>query len=257
MTEEDRIDAFTGRNAGYYQRQWLVFAERPGSRASFNVAACLLQVVWLAYRRLYLLLFLFLALMLLDVSLVLYVQEHGLVSEGVLAAWNMAAAAAMLAVPGFFGNYWYWRKFRKVLRQAEAQQLDAQAELAFLAAQGGTNPVGTGFLVALFAAPIMWAGYWILQADISGYIFDRTGPLTMEEVNANFLSRMELEKTDEEWQCILREVETRIQAAGDPETLDPTTIAMLPAESWDDLDPFGKRLILMQAITTQAFFACP
>lgn len=257
MVEDDRITAFVGPNADYYRHQWLALEEKQGYTASFNIAACLLQVFWLAYRKLYLLLFLFMALMLLDVSLVLYVEHFQLVPEGVLAAWNAVVAILLLAVPGFFGNYWYWRKFRKVLRQAEAEPPEEQSTQAVLASKGGTNPIVSGVLVALFAAPLLWASYWLLPADISGYMFDRTGPLTMEEVNANFLSRMELDVSDEEWQCMLREVEARIQAAGDPETLDPTTIEMLPTDNWDDLDAFGRRLVLMQVITTQAFFACP
>ena len=48
----------------------------------------------------------------------------------------------------------------------------------------------------------------------------------------------------------------RARDAGDPETLDPANVEFLTAETWDALDAFGKRLILTQAIITEALFLC-
>jgi hypothetical protein len=49
-------------------------------------------------------------------------------------------------------------------------------------------------------------------------------------------------------------VEKRAHVAGDPETPDPESVDLLSAETWNDLDVFGKRIILTQAVTTKALF---
>ena len=83
-----------------------------------------------------------------------------------------------------------------------------------------------------------------------------TGPLTSEEVKTQLIDRMDEPLTAEQEKCVLREVESLARDAGDPETLDPASVEFLPAESWNKLDAFGKRLILAQAIMTMALFDC-
>jgi hypothetical protein len=92
----------------------------------------------------------------------------------------------------------------------------------------------------------------VLQPILS---FDATGPITLAEFEV-FFANMERPLGEEQEKCVLKEVETRSRAIGDPETLDPTTVALLPAEQWQLLDQFGKRLILMQVISTEALFIC-
>jgi hypothetical protein len=84
---------------------------------------------------------------------------------------------------------------------------------------------------------------------------DATGPLTAEEVQAA-IARLGDSLNGEQLECIREEVMKRAQTAGDPETLDPATVEFLTAETWRILDAFGKRLILAQAITSEAAFAC-
>lgn len=111
--------------------------------------------------------------------------------------------------------------------------------------------------IVLILGLLGWHLYNVLRYYDDSYVFDATGPLTLEEIEANFLSRMGEDLSGERGECVYRELEARARAAGDPETLDPATIELLPAEYWDDLDAQGKRLILTQAITTKAFFECP
>ncbi|MEJ2523070.1 MAG: hypothetical protein P8080_09350 [Gammaproteobacteria bacterium] len=96
-------------------------------------------------------------------------------------------------------------------------------------------------------------GQPILQPRVS---FDATGPLTLDEIQANFLSLAEAPPAEERKDCILGEIEARARAAGDPETLDPKMIEFLPAKSWRLLDKAGRRIVLMQAITTKASLVC-
>jgi len=84
---------------------------------------------------------------------------------------------------------------------------------------------------------------------------DATGPLSPEEVQAA-VDRLGDSFTGEQKTCVVREVEQQARDAGDPETLDPADFEFLPAETWNDLDAFGKRIILTGAITTQALFSC-
>lgn len=82
-----------------------------------------------------------------------------------------------------------------------------------------------------------------------------TGPLALAEIQALFISGDE-PLSEERKKCVLREIEDRARAAGDPETLDPASVEFLPVAEWYQLDRFGKRLILAQVISTKAFFVC-
>ena len=84
---------------------------------------------------------------------------------------------------------------------------------------------------------------------------DLTGPLTLTEIQALFVGLDEpLEPRHEK--CVLSEIGDRARAAGDPETLDPVSVELLPVETWHQLDPFGRRLILSQVIATKALTVC-
>ncbi len=82
-----------------------------------------------------------------------------------------------------------------------------------------------------------------------------TGPLMLAEIKPLFIDLNESRSVKRE-ECVLREIEKRARAAGDPETLDPTTVEFLPVEKWQQLDRIGKRLILGQVISTKARFVC-
>ncbi len=83
-----------------------------------------------------------------------------------------------------------------------------------------------------------------------------SGPLSSEEIQA-FVSQMNESLGDEVAKCFLKEVTDRASKIGDPETLDPTTVELLPVEQWRALDDkHGKRLILTQVIFNQAIPLC-
>jgi hypothetical protein len=86
--------------------------------------------------------------------------------------------------------------------------------------------------------------------------FDATGPLTVTEVRNLMIDRMAEPLSDEQRACVLREVEERARAAGDPETLDPAAVELLPAENRDRVDASGRRLVLARATATKAFLVC-
>lgn len=256
MQDNEKIDAFVVRNAGYYREKWKKFHEKPGSIVSFNLAACFGQVFWLAYRKLYVPLFWTVVFFIADVSLWIFVEDRQLLAEELSTAWSWFVGFLLFFVFGLLGNYWYWRKFQKVEREAAAGQADRDAQLLFLRSRGGTSPVAAWLAVVVLLMPVFWAGYWVYQANRLGIILDATGPLTLTEVQANFLNLMDKPLDGTRRECVFREVQERVRDAGDPETLDPATVELLPADAWARLDASDKRIILTQAIVTQSLIAC-
>ncbi len=261
--KEAQVAAFVGSNHTYYLERWQKFADRAGPRLSFNLAAFLGQPIWLIYRKLYGAALALLLVYSLHVCIHLYPilnpGQPALLPNLPATLLDIPLALAYALVPGFFGNYWYWRRFRKAVGRLETAEEDTPQRLQSLRSRGGTNLVGALMLVALFTAPVFWAGYQAsryLGTMGEGYIFDATGPLTWEEVEANSVSRMELDMSAERRACLRREVDALALAAGDPETLDPATMEFLPEQGWAHLGAAGRRLILTQAIVTEALFDC-
>ena len=83
----------------------------------------------------------------------------------------------------------------------------------------------------------------------------KNGPLTSEEIQ-EFTSSMKESIGDEVTDCLSKEAAVRAAKIGDPETLDPTTVELLPVNQWAALDKSGKRLILTQVVINQAIPFC-
>lgn len=254
---EESVRAFAGGNADYYVGCFRQFSEAPHRKLRFNLAACLGQPVWLVYRKLYAALAGLLIAYLAYASLFLYLSWQEPLAPVGVATFNMVGAILFFAVPGYLGNYLYWRKYLRVLRRVDAGERDPAGRLKAIRGSGGTSPTGAWVVVALFASPVLWAGFQASRFLDTGYVFDATGPLTLEEVEANFLSSMDLGLSPDRRACVLRELGERAKAAGDPETLESGQIEMIPEERWQDIGVFGRRLVLTQVITTKALYACP
>ncbi|MDJ0749592.1 MAG: DUF2628 domain-containing protein [Woeseiaceae bacterium] len=255
MLDDPRVERFVGPNAEYYRARWQRFVDQPESKISFNWAALIGNIIWLAYRKLYVPLLWVTALAVADVVFVLYVEEKQLVSESFLVVWNNVFAVVYLGLVGLYGNYWYWKKFLRTGGLEDPKKLRSK---------GGTSAVAPTLVVIALVTPVAWVLYNaapILFGDGTigdpPYIFGRTGPLTLEEVRVNLLDRIDVELGDARLDCIYREIEERVAGAGDPETLDPSTVEMMPEDNWDSLDADGKRLILSQVVLNKAFFECP
>lgn len=255
MLDDPRVEQFVGRNVAYYREKWQQFLDDPDSKISFNWAALIGHMAWLAYRKLYVPLFWVTLWAIVDVALVLYLEDRQLVSNGVLALWNTVFSVVFLGVVALYGNYWYWKKFLRTGGLEDAEKIRSK---------GGTSAVAPTILVLVLLSPVAWALYHaapILFGDGTigdpPYIFGRTGPLTLEEVRVNLVDRMDTELSEARRECVYREIQASAAAAGDPESLDPATVEAMPTKSWSSLDADGKRLILSQVLTTNAFRACP
>jgi len=83
------------------------------------------------------------------------------------------------------------------------------------------------------------------------------GPLTMPELQVNIPQELDELYTESMRTCFLATIEDLARSAGDPETLDPSTVTFLPTDgSWQDLTRFHKRNLLAQSIISEAGVLC-
>ncbi|MEM9605569.1 MAG: hypothetical protein AAGA11_22110 [Pseudomonadota bacterium] len=82
-----------------------------------------------------------------------------------------------------------------------------------------------------------------------------TGPLTEAELGF-FMAEMSDTLSSDDVACLAEEATVRAARVGEPQTLDPASVALLPVEQWSGLDNHGKRLILTQVLINQAIVHC-
>lgn len=102
LRDEEKIESFCVRRSVYYRDKWNNFNEKPGSITSFNLAACVGQLVWLAYRKFCVPLFWAVVVLFADVSPRSYLEHKHLILENSAAAWDLFAVFLYLAVFGPF-----------------------------------------------------------------------------------------------------------------------------------------------------------
>ena len=258
--DKDRIDSFVVRNTHYYRDKWQKMAAAPGPVSSFNWAAAFCQIFWLAYRKLYGPFWWALMAYIAYVAAWLYIDDKLTISTNLSATVNWAVAVLFFVAFGLLGNSLYWRRYRKIERQAALRHADDDSQHGFLRSKGGTSPLAASAIVIVFLLPVIWALYWGVykasELDFSQFVFDASGPLTLHEIQSNYLVFMDEPLEGKRKECVFIEIQKGASAAGDPESLDPETVEFLPVENWHRLGQDGRRIILTQAILTQAFFNC-
>lgn len=87
--------------------------------------------------------------------------------------------------------------------------------------------------------------------------FDSKGAINHAEITY-FLSNLHESVFLNEAQqaCLWRTAEERASIVGDPQTLDPRKVELLPIDEWTRLGKSDKRLILTQVIVNQAILIC-
>lgn len=82
------------------------------------------------------------------------------------------------------------------------------------------------------------------------------GPLTMRELQISVPSELAAEFADG-GDCLIAKIEQFAAEAGDPQTLDPSTVELLSElDDWQKLDRYSKRLLLAQTIVINAGRVC-
>ncbi|QNH63696.1 DUF2628 domain-containing protein [Hymenobacter sediminicola] len=130
--EDEYAWTFFGRSREYYLELWQL--RQQGKYVHFNIAAFFFGVFWFAYRRMYFVLFLLVAVLLAEAML-----EQALLGEARGQGRTILVGLVQASVLGAFGNTLYlWdaeRKMRKILRRA----IPKDDILALLRRAGGTS----------------------------------------------------------------------------------------------------------------------
>jgi Protein of unknown function (DUF2628) len=154
---EDELRAVFGPRADYYLEQW-----RGTARRTINRPALFLAGLWLPFRRMYRITFLFFLAVLIETLLEeLIFRRLGFahVPRGV----ELASALAPGVVCGAFGNRWYISHVTKLVARAYALGLGEEERLKELARQGGTRPLHAAAFFLLLVG-LAWAGVQALEA---------------------------------------------------------------------------------------------
>jgi len=139
------LKSFAG--AGDYPQQWLMHL-RTGTRlAGFNAWAAIFGMAWFVYRKLYIQGF---------IAIVLEMIVPGLAGAAALVligasesfAYGFVVPATIIGVRivlGFWANQALCKKAVRVIREADALNLDNESHLQMIAAAGGVN-IGAYFI---------------------------------------------------------------------------------------------------------------
>ena len=152
--EARQLEAFVGAKAYYYLAKWAPVRRGWGGSAGFNWAAFLLSGLWLPYRKMYKVTFIFFGIIILESILedVLFLGILGQ-AETPLALDNAIGLLAA-AICGAFGNRWYLSHARRVVSQVSATGLQGDALLYTLAQRGGTSLLASVGMFVLFIVAI-------------------------------------------------------------------------------------------------------
>jgi hypothetical protein len=160
--------AFVGRKADYYCSKWSPALKSPAAapdqvavaglllsqpKTGFNWAAFFLSGLWLPYRKMYAVTFIFFGVILAESVLeeVLFVGALGM-PEAPAALSRLVGLAAAL-VCGSYGNRWYLSHAQKVITAVRSRGLPEEEYRRVLAKVGGTSlPAAVGFFVLFMGA---------------------------------------------------------------------------------------------------------
>jgi Protein of unknown function (DUF2628) len=142
---DENLSTFVGEKYAYYQQKWQL---APGQFTGFNIAAFFLGVFWLIYRKMYLYATIFLAIIIVDISIEMFYPLPDIIGKSL----NWAIAAVF----GVLGNYWYKlhtaKKVKAITESFPPDQVQAE-----LIKQGGTNIAGA--LIALVVLGSLIGGF--------------------------------------------------------------------------------------------------
>ncbi len=139
---EQEARAFVGPRADYYLEKWA----KPWS---FNWAAVLLTLVWLAHRKMYVAMTILLALLAIETIMVDIVFADLIAGDDALRMFDRALVIGVPVYCGFRGNAWYAGHVQRAIHRLRAEDMSENVYLQALARRGGTNPVASLSLLVL------------------------------------------------------------------------------------------------------------
>lgn len=169
--EQRLLRSFVGSNVDFYLKKWGSPAVKPSERTTgFNWAALFFSGLWLAYRKMYKAVAIFLAVVLVETIAeeVLFVGILGHAETP--AALGRFVGIAFGIICGACGNLWYLRHANAAVADVLAQGLDEPAAAAALSKRGGTSLLASlGFLLLLMVGlTVVYVGSELLFHPADG-----------------------------------------------------------------------------------------
>ena len=158
--EEEKWRAAVGNNAAYYLDRWRAM-EAKGSSFSWNWPACLVNMFWFGYRKMWLPM-----IGVIVAQLVFVVVDAGAGGTGNVA---LLLAIALSFATGAFGNHLYRTQTARLVASTSA--LPRAAQLDALRSRGGVSVVALVVLLSVFGGLVFLAvlGAAIEQAGQQQY----------------------------------------------------------------------------------------
>ena len=143
---EERLRAAIGPRADYYLRRWREM-DSSGKKTSWNWPACLANLYWFVFRKMWL-------------ALILFIVANIVVSMVPMLVpipnkYVIVMLIGLTFLTGGYGNYLYRRQIEKLVA--------GPATLEQLSARGGTSPLALGIALALTIALTALAAVPIIQ----------------------------------------------------------------------------------------------
>jgi hypothetical protein len=161
------LQAFVGRKASYYLRKWAPLLEGGRRDTGFNWAAFFLSGIWIGYRKMYAVAFIFYGVIALETLVEEIVFVHVL-GEEPPAALGRLIPIAIAAICGTCGNGWYLSHARKMIAETKTQGLQDDAFLLALAKRGGTSVLASLGILLLFCATMFLTGF-LFETIVSAF----------------------------------------------------------------------------------------
>lgn len=176
LAGNESVKKFVGSHYEYFERKWRL-ANHDNQKITWNWPAFLFGPAWLAYRKMYLYLGIFIAIVVPE-TIAEFLLDAPLI-------FTHAVSIGIAVVLGLFGNYWYERHVSRNVRRIIAENEPANAD-AELQRQGGTSIAAPAALLAavgilgylyiqgiIFPLPVTKAGYPLCTSERAAEQFQR------------------------------------------------------------------------------------
>jgi hypothetical protein len=156
MEDQSQIEAFVGKNSDYYIQKWSRIGAGGGDRLSWNWAAAIGGIAWMLYRKLYTTAIIVFAVIFVDAWITVILEESQVFPIAV-AIWDRFSYILYLVVFGWWGNYWYFRRYQRIADLSEREMQSPTDDHGIFAEKGGTNIWAPGLFLLAIGALLVWA----------------------------------------------------------------------------------------------------
>lgn len=156
MEDQSQVEAFVGKNSDYYIQNWSQIVADGSNRLSWNWAAAIGGIVWMLYRKLYMTAGIVFVVVFVDAWITVILQESQVLPIAV-AIWDRFSYILYMLVFGWWGNYWYFRRYQRIAELCEREMQSPTDSQVLFAEKGGTNMWAAGLFLLAIGAVLVWA----------------------------------------------------------------------------------------------------